>query len=404
MENLSRSVLCAEMERQGLRASPQPRTLSRPLESQSDRCERRDMRSLCEDSSSRVSRILRVLGFARTGDADNAKRFRQEGLMRNTKRRKKLPLTGVKDYDCHIKRYNRENLPVTPLSLIRFLQKTKTVTSAANVKQQKFAFLKALSLMGYSHRIYQAKEVVRAFRVAVQKTTIQPEDVLSVDEVLLLLKHSPRRWAILFLFLFSTGARIASALAIELKRCHPDHANGVVICYSVGKGAKLLDYEVSLKLFSAIRNLFPGDRYLFELAGKRLSYSTVRQGVKRLGFRILKKRVTCHLFRHSLATLLVEQGVPLIEVKHVLHHSSVQVTADFYVHVRPNRQRIRPVLATRELTEALDALIVRPQARGIRGANSPDLRREDSQGFANPVPRPEGIKAKEAETNASAAG
>jgi integrase len=46
-----------------------------------------------------------------------------------------------------------------------------------------------------------------------------------------------------------------------------------------------------------------------------------------------------HQLRHSAATILLGQGVPLHEVKDILRHSSISVTKDIYGHLTAERMR-----------------------------------------------------------------
>jgi site-specific recombinase XerD len=50
-----------------------------------------------------------------------------------------------------------------------------------------------------------------------------------------------------------------------------------------------------------------------------------------------------HSLRHSFATKLVEEGVPLVQVKELLGHSCIRSTMR-YVHVANNMQRVKSPL------------------------------------------------------------
>jgi integrase len=50
-------------------------------------------------------------------------------------------------------------------------------------------------------------------------------------------------------------------------------------------------------------------------------------------------RVVPHALRHSCATLLLSQGVPLPVVSRILGHSSVRITMDIYVGAIPGLER-----------------------------------------------------------------
>jgi integrase len=49
-------------------------------------------------------------------------------------------------------------------------------------------------------------------------------------------------------------------------------------------------------------------------------------------------RIRLHDLRHSAATLLLEEGVPLKVVSERLGHSSIAITGDLYQHVTEHMQ------------------------------------------------------------------
>lgn len=59
----------------------------------------------------------------------------------------------------------------------------------------------------------------------------------------------------------------------------------------------------------------------------------VRKAVRQLGF---NRRVTCHTFRHSFATRLLETGYDLRLIQSLLGHSEI-TTTEIYLHVVQNR-------------------------------------------------------------------
>ena len=51
----------------------------------------------------------------------------------------------------------------------------------------------------------------------------------------------------------------------------------------------------------------------------------------------IKRNVTPHMFRHSFATYLIEEGVDVSFVQQILGHSSIKTT-QIYIHVAAKKQ------------------------------------------------------------------
>ena len=74
-------------------------------------------------------------------------------------------------------------------------------------------------------------------------------------------------------------------------------------------------------------NLFGGDR------GRPMTYSAVHQLIGRVGARS-GVSFTAHVLRHSRATDMVRQGVPVEVVARLLTHRSSTTTSQTYVHLQ----------------------------------------------------------------------
>jgi len=73
--------------------------------------------------------------------------------------------------------------------------------------------------------------------------------------------------------------------------------------------------------------------------GKQLSEQSIRYIVKNLSkLTVLNKHITPHVFRHSVATLLLEQGVDIKYIQVILGHSSI-MTTQIYTHVNSEKQK-----------------------------------------------------------------
>ena len=65
---------------------------------------------------------------------------------------------------------------------------------------------------------------------------------------------------------------------------------------------------------------------------RKVVASTLGQWAKKIGIMIgLEHGLHCHDFRHSMATLLKNAGMPLEEVSVLLNHNSTDTTRKFYI-------------------------------------------------------------------------
>ena len=159
--------------------------------------------------------------------------------------------------------------------------------------------------------------------------------------------------------LFATGARVAEVC--HLKDEDVDLRRGRVKILGKGGRERILQLcdEEALEAVRDYRGLWgeeiEGNGYFFHnRLGGRLTEQSVRAGLKRYaGGAGVGGKVTPHMLRHSVATLLLEEGVDIRYIQSLLGHTSV-VTTQIYtaVHERHHRR----VLSTRHPRRRLGTL------------------------------------------------
>lgn len=179
--------------------------------------------------------------------------------------------------------------------------------------------------------------------------------VLSKEEVSTLL-HLPvtdflsLRDHILFLFLYTTGARISEALSVNVFDI--DFSQRRILIR--GKGSKERFLFLNKKAAEEIKNYIERrNEYLKSINGENTDALFIGKSGKRLPFSSshsifnkarkslnLKKEFTPHTLRHTFATMLMDSGADIRLVQELLGHESISTT-QIYTHV--SRARLKKV-------------------------------------------------------------
>ena len=150
--------------------------------------------------------------------------------------------------------------------------------------------------------------------------------------------------------LFSTGMRVSEVVALNC--AHLDLERLVISVH--GKGNREREIPIVCDAFKNVllewlqhrkNNGATYDCPVFaNRRGVRMSDQSVRAILRRHASKIGTRRITPHMLRHTIATLLLEDGVDLRHIQRLLGHSSIATTT-IYVQVSERSQR--KVLAQR---------------------------------------------------------
>lgn len=145
--------------------------------------------------------------------------------------------------------------------------------------------------------------------------------------------------------LFGTGIRVSELCALRFSSV--SLRNGFIKVY--GKGGKerviqicqsaildaLHEYQ-RICLSASQQNIF----FFINRLENCLSTQSVRIMIKKLALKAgIMKPVTPHTFRHTFATLLLEEGVDIKYIQTILGHSSL-ATTQIYTHVSSAKQKV----------------------------------------------------------------
>jgi site-specific recombinase XerD len=149
--------------------------------------------------------------------------------------------------------------------------------------------------------------------IETQTQTNQPDD------------HLNRAW---FYLLAHTGLRVSELLNLRLNDCD---LIGKRLRIRDGKGNQDRVVPMTDKLVSVIsdyvlvRETAPTN-HLLTFQGAALNYSLVSARLHRFGQKAGIEPLTCHRLRHTLATLLLNQGMPITSLQKLLGHRDINMT------------------------------------------------------------------------------
>lgn len=157
------------------------------------------------------------------------------------------------------------------------------------------------------------------------------------------IRSAVRNTAILEL-LFATGARVAEICT--LRSDNVDLLGNSVKFYGKGSKERIIPIEnfavlsILRKYHSLFEKEIPDSGYFFvNKLGRRMTEQSVRNMInfycKQCG---VDMHITPHMFRHSFATLLLEEDVDIRYIQRMLAHSSI-TTTQIYTHVTSAKQK-----------------------------------------------------------------
>jgi integrase/recombinase XerD len=245
-----------------------------------------------------------------------------------------------------------------------YLQKLQETNKVKTIKR-KIATLKALfTYLEFEDRI--AVSPFRKMRIKI-KEPLQLPGVLTLNEIKTLFRtvykirqacsdaasysyKSIVRDIVVLELLFATGIRVSELCNLKKGDLNIEQKYIQVN----GKGSRERVIQVCnpeiIRIIEEYIDLFhpPGSGFFYffiNRLGSRLSEQSVRFMIKKYAqLAKMGKRVTPHMFRHTFATLLLEEEVDIRYIQQLLGHSTI-TTTQIYTHISRHKQK--EILSTR---------------------------------------------------------
>lgn len=157
--------------------------------------------------------------------------------------------------------------------------------------------------------------------------------------------RTANRNTLILLLMYRAGLRVSEAVAIRPRDIERD---GVIHLYDAkgGDGTAYFTPDDVLPVLDAYLaqrmewvGPAPGEFLILNPDGTPVTVRYVQRLVARLKAKAgIHGIVTPHVFRHSFATELIEDGFPLHEVQRLLRHANI-ATTEVYLHVRDESLR-----------------------------------------------------------------
>lgn len=142
---------------------------------------------------------------------------------------------------------------------------------------------------------------------------------------------------------FATGARVYEISNLKIQNMDLD--NGIIKLF--GKGNKERYVQIgSQEVLELVKEYYRLNQqdidksgfFFVNRQGKRFSEQSIRRMIRKYSCQAgISIHITPHMFRHSVATYLLEEGVDIMYIQKILGHSSIKTT-QIYLHIASKKQ------------------------------------------------------------------
>jgi len=249
-----------------------------------------------------------------------------------------------KFYSSHLRHFEK-HLEQIGVEYVRDVTKA-VIVDYISLSKETCANITINHRVGCLKRMYRYQGIEFEYLQSIEKFKVRRKtfDMLSMDDLKKIRQHvksidvsiaNNLMHQAVTLLLMDTGARIKEILMIEKK--HVDlEACEILLTHTKTKEDRLV--YISQVTSDALRMLFEktkavGHKYLLHnfIGNRQASYDDVVYLMKKLKRKLGIEKLHAHMFRHSMATILLERGTDIKSVMQILGHRNLETTQR-YLH------------------------------------------------------------------------
>lgn len=258
------------------------------------------------------------------------------------KYQRKLSNKTIKAYSTDLKQFYNQVISINNKESLTMYFSSLHVTYKPKTVKRKIASVKAF------YHYLEFEEIIdnnplHKIDVRFKEPILLPKTIThsEINDILITVyKNRCYRDIAIIELLICTGMRVSEICHLKSNDVNLQDKN--IRIYGKGNKERILSID-NKKLISALENyntIAPRQEYFFS---NRLYHSISEQSIRFMIKKYTKlagidKNITPHMFRHTFATMLLEEEVDIRYIQNILGHSSI-TTTQIYTHVNNNKQR-----------------------------------------------------------------
>ncbi len=164
---------------------------------------------------------------------------------------------------------------------------------------------------------------------------------LQMEQIFMSLYNSKQTnkelYILILKLIYLSGLRISEAL--NLKWSDINHQDNSIYVY--GKGSKERKVYIINDFLKHLKNLCKKSQFVFSLKNRKISARSVNKFLENCyNDKIIKNKLSSHIFRHSFATTMLENNADIRHIQKLLGHSSISTTEIYTKVAKSMKKRV----------------------------------------------------------------